>query len=359
MSRVTDANILFSGTEPKFSVELSAIDMIKTLSWYSQNKDSKDAYKYASDYFKKNHKLDVSTVIKTRPPTFGFVCRIVTNGGGLSSKDQIWFDNEIEKIKTELKKPVTQTVVATLAPVISIQERIRDKANECIAELESQVDDFILSGCSANVSPYGIFNTMNIKDAQTKYIVEWAKNKRVEFDGVLNTDESLLKEGYSNFTKPQLKKIIGYFDQVILDCQRISGDSVKTRKPKKRKAKTPDQLIAKLNFMPEFVELGLKSIKPTDVVGAMSLWVYNTKTRKLGVYHAEDAGGLTVKGSSLLNFSESKSIQKKLRKPEVTIPEVLSAGKVTLRNLMANIRAVEGNLTGRVNSDTILLKVTK
>ncbi len=359
MPRVTDVNILFSGTEPKFSVELTQTNLMQTLSWYAQNKDKKDAFKWACDYFKKFHKIDASSVLKDKISTFGFICRIVTNGGILSPKDQIWLDVEVEKIKNELKTPLTQTVATATTPIVNIQERIRDKANECIAELESQVDDFVLSGCSANVSPYGIFHTMNIKDAQTKYIVDWAKNKRIEFDDVLNTGDSLLKEGYSNFTKPQLKKLIGYFDQIILDCQKVSGDSVKTRKPRKRKAKTPDQLTAKMNFMPTFDELGLKSVKATDVIGAMSLWVYNTKTRKLGVYHADDAGGLSVKGSSIINFTESKSIQKKLRKPEVTLPEVLSGGKVFLRNVLSNIRAVESGLTGRINSDTILLKTTK
>lgn len=358
MSRMVDANILFSGSEPKFSTELTSSELMGTLSWYSQNKDRKDAFKYGCDFFKKNFKLDASNVLKDKISTFGFVCRIVSNGGKLDQKYQVWFDQEIEKIKEQIKNFVPKEVTEK-TNIVSIQDRIRDKANECIGELELQVDDFILSGCSANVSPYGIFHTMNIKDAQTKYIIEWAKSKRIEFDDVLNTDDTLIKEGYSNFTKPQLKKLIGYFDQVILDCQKLSGESVKTRKPRKRKAKSPDQLVSKLNFMAEFVELKLKSIKPTDIVGCMSLWVYNTKTRKLGVYHAEDAGGLSVKGSTVLNFAESKSVQKKLRKPEVTLPEVLSAGKVTLRNLMGNIKAVESVLTGRINSDTILLKVTK
>jgi hypothetical protein len=114
-----------------------------------------------------------------------------------------------------------------------------------------------------------------------------------------------------------------------------------------------------MKFMPEFKELKLTSVKPTDIVGCMALWVYNTKTRKLGVYHAEDIGGLSVKGSSILNFVENKSIQKKLRKPEQMIPEVLNGGKVFLRNVMESIRAVDSKLTGRVNVDTILLKVTK
>ncbi len=204
-----------------------------------------------------------------------------------------------------------------------------------------------------------MFHTLQIKDAQTKYIVEWAKSKRIEFDDVMNTDDKELKEAYSNFTKPQLKKMVAYFDQVILDCQKVSGEKTKSRKPRKRKAKSPDQLVAKLNYLPEFKELGLTSVKVTDIIGAMSLWVFNTKTRKLGVYHAEDAGGLSVKGSTILNFAESKSMQKKLRKPEVVLPEVLNGGKVILRNLLDGINSVPHWLNGRINKDTILLKVTK
>lgn len=358
MARITDANLAFVGNEPKFSVELSSIDMIKTLSWYSQNKDTKDAVKWATEYFKKKQKLDVSSVIKRYPSTFGFICRIILNGGQLCIKDQVWFDDMIKDVKSKLKEPVV-VEEKPKAVVINIQDRIRAKADDCIAELEGQVDDLVTSGFSANSQPYAVFHTLEIKDAQTKYIVEWAKSKRIEFDEVMNTDDKELKEAYSNFTKPQLKKMIAYFDQVILDCQRISGQSTKSRKPRKRKAKSPEQLVAKMNYLPEFKELNLTSVKNIDIIGCMALWVYNTKTRKLGVYHAEDAGGLSVKGSSILNFVESKSIQKKLRKPETMLPEVLNGGKVFLRNVMDSIRAVDSKLTGRINKDTILLKVVK
>lgn len=360
MARITDANLVFVGTEPKFSKELSKTELMKTLTWYAQNKDNKDALKYSCDYFKKNFKLDAASILKDQLPTFGFVCRILSNGGSLSEDNRKWFDAEVAKIKNQLKaKPEVIEVVKEKTNVISIQDRIRDKASECIAELEGQVDDLVTSAFKSNVSPYSIFNTMNIKDAQTKYIVEWAKNNRNQYDEVLNTDDKDLKEAYSNFTKPQLKKIVGYFDQVILDCQKVSGNSIKSRKPRKRKVKTPDQLASKLNFMKEFPDLKLKSIDPTSIIGVMQLWIYNIKTRKLGVYHADDAGGLSIKGSSIINFSESKSIQKKLRKPEVTIPDVLTGGKVFMRTAMENIRAVESSLNGRINKDTILLKVMK
>lgn len=359
MSRVTDANMYFSGSEPKFSGELTQSDMMGALNWYSQNKDTKDAQKYIIDFFKKKQKLDVSSAVKNVSPTFGWVARIVSNGGILNTKDQTWFDTEVQKIKkSATSKKTDSTKTPEKTNVVNIQDRIREKASDCIGEMEGLIDEMILSSFESQSSPYGLMQTMNIKDAQTKYIVEWAKKKRTEFDEVLNTKDKELRDAYP-FTKPQLKKIIGFCDQVILDCQKVSGDSVKTRKPRKRKVKSPDELVAKMNYCKDFAELKLVSVKPTDIIGAMQLWVYNTKTRKLGCYQADDAGGLSVKGSSILNFNETKSVQKKLRKPAELLPEVLNGGKVFLRNVLGSIRAVESGLTGRLNGDTILLRTTK
>jgi hypothetical protein len=360
MARITDANLIFAGSEPKFTIELTQTDLSKTLAWYSQSKDKNDAFKYATEFFKKKYKLNISSIIKDKPTTFGFICRIVSNGGILPEQSQIWFDQEIEKLKLELDNTEElEEDVPVKTNIVSIQDRIREKASDCIGELEGQIDDLILSQFKTTPSPYGLFHTMNIKDAQTKYILEWVKSKRAEFDEALTSDDEQIREGWSNFTKPQIKKIIAYCDQVILDCQKVSANSINTRKPRKRKTKSPEQLVAKMKYQLECKELGLTSVKSFDIIGCMQLWVYNTKTRKLGCYNAEDAGGLSVKGSTILNYAESKSIQKKLRKPEVTLPEVLQGGKVFLRNVIENIRAVESNLTGRLNDDTILLKVIK
>lgn len=357
MTRSFDANEKFVGKEPKFSGEITDSELGTALSWYSQNKKSKDSQKYTNDFFKKKFKIDSSLVVKGRPPQFGFICRIVTNGAVLFEERQKWFDEQIESIRQEIAKIETTEVIDKVKKGPNIQERIREKANECIGELEGQIDTLIATKFSANVTPYAIMHTMTIKDAQVRFILDWVKTKRSEFDEVLTIDDKDLKEGYSNFSKAELKKIVAYCDQVILDCQKIS--STATRKPRKRKAKSPEQLVAKIKYCQEFVDLKLTSIKPSDMIGSMQLWIYNTKTRKLGVYHSEDIGGLSMKGSSIVNFAESKSVQKTLRKPEVILPDVLSGGKVFLRGVIENIRAVESNLTGRINADTILLRVMK
>jgi hypothetical protein len=357
MSKSIDIKaILSNNKEPKFSGEVSQTELTQALSWFAQNRDSKDATKYATDYFKKTLKLQAPETIKQQPSTFGYICRLVSTGAILESKNRIWFESIIEELKNA-KQPVAKIV--KVANVVSIQDHIKRKAGECIGELEGQIDELIMSKFSADVSPYGLMNTLEIKGAHTKFIIDYFKTRRAEYDEVLTTTDSDVKEAYSNFTKVQLKKLVAYCDQVILDGMKLAGDSVKSRKPRKRKAKSPDQLVSKLNYAKDFAELKLVSVDPKTIVGASQLWVYNAKTRKLGCYNAEDAAGLSIKGSSIQNFAESKSIQKTLRKPAVTLPEVLKGGKVALRNVLTDIRAAEGVLTGRINTDTILLRTLK
>jgi hypothetical protein len=103
----------------------------------------------------------------------------------------------------------------------------------------------------------------------------------------------------------------------------------------------------------------LKSIPAKEIIGAISLWVYIVKTKKLSLYNAEDASGFSVKGSTLTGFSTTKSETKTLRKPEKTLPEVLKGGKVALRSIMDGLTTKSAEATGRLNVDTIILRAIK
>ena len=86
------------------------------------------------------------------------------------------------------------------------------------------------------------------------------------------------------------------------------------------------------------------------------LWIYNTKSRKLGKYVAGSYQTLGVKGTTIVGFDEQKSTSKTLRKPEEKLKEFAKAGKVQLRKFLDEIRATETRLTGRINEDIVLLK---
>jgi hypothetical protein len=127
-----------------------------------------------------------------------------------------------------------------------------------------------------------------------------------------------------------------------------------------------DKLVAKLKYAKVDPKYKLASVNPADIVGANELWVFNTKTRKLGKYVAKnidpkgmrrEGSGLSVKGTTILGFDEASSIQKTLRKPDVQLKEFKDAGKVKLRKFLDEIPTTDTKLNGRCNPETVLLKI--
>ena len=340
--------------EPKFVGTMSKLDMMNALNWYHQNFENKDAQRFVEEYIKRNKltgRLDTSKSYLT----MGWLCRIVTNGNDIGESGNKTLRLNLPQIITIEKSAVIDSA-APAVPTISIQDRLREKVAEIAGELDGAVDEYITSDYKTQKSPFAIMKD-TAKGVHAHRLVDIFRKHRIEFDNVLNTTDNQIKEGYSNFTKPQLKKVIAYYDQIIMDALKIAGEAKESRKPRARKKKSADQLVSKMQYLNKFDELKLESIPAKQVIGSTQLWVYNTKTKKLGVYHAEDAGGFGVKGTSLTNFNEGKSVSRVLRKPKDVLTTVMKSGKIALRNILPALTTAETQLTGRINKDTILLKV--
>jgi len=361
MARVLDANSVFSGTEPKVSGELTRLQLMTALNWYSQNKDAKDSLKWANEYLNKKLKLKIpESNIKSQSTTFGWICRIINNGGILPEENKNWLQTQIDSLKNRQEPIVEDSTTKTTTIVPSIQDRIKESSSRIIGELDGYVDDFVLNGCKeSKKTPKGMMVELKAKSVHTKMIVEHYKKVREEISEAIKGKDEQLVEGYSNFKKVELKRFETFLSKIIDDALTLEDESKKNRKPRKKKVKTPEQLIGKLKYCVEDTTLKIKSVDPKSIIGASALWVYNSKTRKLGCYQAQDIGGLSIKGSTVLNYIESKSVQKKLRKPEQIVPEVIGGGKVFLRNVIDNIRAVQSPLSGRINADTVLIRIIK
>ena len=335
--------------EPRFSEPMSKLELVHTLNWYHQNKESKDALNYINLYTKKNKiqgKIDTSNGILT----VGWLCRLVLNGNDIGDTGRAYIKKNLFFVD-DTPAPV---VVVDKGP--SIQDRLNEKISEIAGDLEGAIDEVVTSKFNNMPSPFAIMQD-RAKGMHANKLIDIFKKRRSEFDDVLNTKDADVREGYSNFTKPQLKKLVAYCDTIITDAMKIVGEAKVNRKPKKRKVKTPDQLVSKVQYCDKHDEFKLVSIKPKDIIGGMQLWVFNTKNKKLGVYHADDAGGFSVKGTTITNYTESKSISKTVRKPGEMLPEVLKAGKIALRNILSGIATKETLLNGRINKDIVLLRV--
>jgi hypothetical protein len=184
------------------------------------------------------------------------------------------------------------------------------------------------------------------------------ERRYAEITEAKSTSDEDLKEAYSYMKAADWKRYDAFYTRLFDGIAQYGQVKKATKKAAVRKPPQKEKLIAKLKYAKNDTTNKLVSINPVDIIGATELWVYNIKTRKLGKYIAEDMGGaLGVKGTAITGFNESTSVQKTLRKPEVQLKEFLAAGKIELRKFLDNIKATDIKLNGRINLDTILLKV--
>ena len=173
---------------------------------------------------------------------------------------------------------------------------------------------------------------------------------RGEITGAINKTDEDLVEGYSFLSTTKLKKLDGYLESLI---EVLESKSKITRR--KRKV-DPNKLVKSVQYMSESKEFNLESIDPVNIVGASGLLCFNTKTKKLTLFEASTKEGLSVKGTTIQNFSES-SVTKTIRKNNFNLLSNITEGRIDYtKRVMDNIKTKNAIPTGRINKDTVILR---
>jgi hypothetical protein len=321
-------------------------------------------------------KEDVDTFKKLKDsrcsPTMGAVASCLLRGmqahrpdfnEGRNSAD--WLRDSISKAIAEggndEDDPEEGVEVKPAVPQVSIQERVREAAFRMTDEIEDAIESFQTDPNNFNPKAFKISSVLRAKEAKAAHarIIKdfYSKNlAELEEASQPKCDEQL-KEGYSHLSKKNLKDIITFYQEIMSACEMLMQEAKVNRAPRKTKAVSKDKLVAKLKYLKSNEPLKLVSINPTEIIGSKELWVFNIKTRKLGKYIAAEYQDLGIKGTSITGFDENTSIQKTIRKPEEKLKEFKSAGKVALRKFLDDINATDTKMNGRINEETILLKV--
>ena len=356
---IAKANAISKGVETQLAPETYRRDLLQALNYYNANHDDKEKKKWFISHYAKIVKKLAVQFLKVDEYHFrhaGVLARIMDGGSVLEQKEADYFEKRVEflkeqvgvKQKSEIKieKPQPET------NVISIQQRMEEKAHDLAGEIEGAIDDFVLNGCKSEFSTKNYLLANQVAGPIAKRIGEFFVPTAKEIREAIEGSDAQLVEGYSNFTKRELKKFAEFIEQIIADCNQMVQTAKANRAPRKRKPVPVGKQVAKVKYMKEFEELKLKSIAPTNLVEAKEVWIYNTKYRKLQVYKSEH--GLTVKGTTLLGFDVAESKSVTLRKPEEFF-KGLALGK---RGLNAGIKTIKTKPTtpnGRINEECIIL----
>ena len=106
----------------------------------------------------------------------------------------------------------------------------------------------------------------------------------------------------------------------------------------------------------ESKEFKVVSINPEKMLGADELVTFNTKYKLLTVFAALDRSGLSVKGTTVTNYDETKSKSYRIgRKTEESVEVALRGGKRAMSKMLDSLKTC--NLQHRINENTILLRV--
>lgn len=274
----------------------------------------------------------------------------------------------------EQKKDEQKTKVAS--PIMTIQDRVLEKAKEVADDIDEWLDGFIRDPGSFDPKGFNVndhFKKNEITQAHARQILKFYQGELEEARLVLNMPTAAavakikdprerdmaeqLREGYAHRTKKTSQAWLEALESVVNACELVIGMSKAVRKPRVKKPVSKEKLVAKVKYCASDTKYNIVSVNPLELLDSTEVWVFNIKTRKLGKYvAAEDCKTMTVKGSALVGFDETLSIQKTLRKPDETLKEFKAAGKIKLRKFMDEIKTTDTKLNGRLNEETVILK---
>jgi len=352
MSRITVTEP--HGITPDLTNYKSALS--RAFNFYNQDKDKKDARLYLKTYIKhKGMTVDIDSVSDSNIIlTYGWLSRMVLNGNTLIDRHNEDLDSYISNLSTT--KQVIKVVVDK-TPRPSVRDYMQDKIAEVIGDLEGQVDAFLKEDKEFDL--YNYLQANSIPKPYCKDIDEWARKRGTEFTEVYKTTDKDTKDGYSNISRRQQANLVKMFGSFIVDLEKYTQFKKANRKPRVTKAKPPAVQVARIKFKKEDTELGIKSVNPSEMVGASQVWVYNVKYKRLAAYRSDSVQGIQVKGSTLQNYDPDMSECRSIRRPEAFLKVLLDASKVKLRKLLSDLTTKGYDVTGRINDECIILRVIK
>lgn len=254
------------------------------------------------------------------------------------------------------KKSSTSDETTTNIP--NIQENIRNKASGILAEILNVEEKMISSRFKdSGQEALNILKREETKGVHCKFIKDELSQTIKEIES--SSKDSDLKEAYSIFKKPELKKYLTWLKSLITECDLKIANMSRVRKPRKKRVRSAEDVAKKAQIQESFSELNLKSMPASAIVGSSSVVLLNTKTKELQLLSSFPGQELTIKGTTIVNFDPSSSTKKKVRKMDII--KTSFSKKITItkvRELIEKTLRTKSSVpNGRLNKYTMILSV--
>jgi len=112
-------------------------------------------------------------------------------------------------------------------------------------------------------------------------------------------------------------------------------------------------------YQKECAEYKISSTSPAYIVGANEVYLFNTRTRVIKYLVASKRDGFTIKGTTVKDYDADLSFKKTLRKPEEMIKSINKSTKLRALKALKALKTKQNATDGRINADTIILKINQ
>lgn len=338
----------------------------KSFYYYNYYYSQKDCKKYVVEWMQKQEKdftkSDVKAFIRSpdRSMSMTACSLIMAHRQGMPFRGrhvEFLKDSIATAIGAAEPEAIEEATTETAKPYVpTIQDRLNEKTAETIGELEGHYDQ-VVADPKYTFKVYDFLVANNVPQSQLGKYEAVYQRRFDELKQAFEKADAQVVEGYKHYKAADFKRLFTFMDKILSDIEQYRGVKKATKKIRAPRAVSKEKVVAKLKYAKEDKALKIISINPADIINAQELWIYNTKSRKLGKYVADALKGpLNVKGTTITGFDEAKSVCKTLRKPEEKLKEFAKAGKIALRKFIEDIKATETRLNGRINADIVLLK---
>lgn len=230
--------------------------------------------------------------------------------------------------------------------------------SEIGAFIDTVIDDFVINRKKpkARITQFLLSEDINRKtindfiDNKLKFVNDQIE----ELNLALDNKDPVVKEGYSNFRRPELRDFKNFLDEIVDDLYSYRDSKKITRK---RRSVTPEKLVKFVKLYDKELVVGkdtYKPVCPTQLIGAKYIFLYHPEKRELTFYTGR---ALTVRRTMIEGFDPDKSWARTLRYPEKFLQEVISATKFNAENLGDHLTTKPKSVTGRMASKQMLIKV--
>lgn len=263
----------------------------------------------------------------------------------------------IEKGKIIYKEKQAERKAKSNIITISPQERLVRKINNTIMQELLELEDKWIDGDEATINIYDRFKYHGLTNTAISHVKPMIEGWLLDYEDAYHKRCDQAVEGYSHLKRSTLNQRIKICTTMLEDLERIRSATKASRNVKVKRPKSVDKQVAKVQYKKEDNDYKIVSINPIQIPTKTRLYAFNTKSKMIIEYVTESVNGFEISGSTIKNITPGLSRTICLRKPLDFLPIVLQKTPKQIDAAWQTLKTKTKVPNGRINKDTILLRV--